>query len=155
MKRHLRTDNRLASSEVRPDFNTRWIKRAQLSTGAKSSGNGWERSSTAASYSRVTRSCSSRSLETATRRNGRREENFNPVENENCGRHSGGMQLTSPAITCSAGGPPTTATVAEPSAAWTSAASQSGPGLAHSRAKSDESTAAARPASLSGSSRLG
>ena len=55
-------------------------------------------------------------------RNGRRGENFSPVEKENSSRHSGGRQLNSPAINSAGGRVPVTTRHTASRAAWTSAA---------------------------------
>ena len=61
-------------------------------------------------------------------RNGRRGENFRPVEKENSSRHSGGRQLNSPAINWVGEGSPETAKHVASQAACTSSAMFSAPG---------------------------
>ena len=87
-----------------------------------------------------------------TMRNGRRGENFRPVENENSSRHSSGRQLSSPAISCAGERLPETARHAASHAACTSAAMFAGPGSVANCPSSGWSTGRRRSAIESGSS---
>ena len=86
-------------------------------------------------------------------RNGRRGENFRPVENENSSRHSGGKQVNSPAINDKGWRTPVMATQTQWHACWTSAAMRSGPGSAANSANRGWSTGTAAPGGEKASSR--
>ena len=69
-------------------------------------------------------------------RNGRRGENFRPVVNENSSRHSTGRQWNNPSISDATSAAPAMARQTAPRAAWTRAATASGPGSAANRSSS-------------------